>query len=100
MNGCESHMRSEPIDELLLVRYLLGSLTEEEQIRVEDCAFAEQDYMGALEAAEADLIDAYVRGELAQADREAFERRFLTAPQRRGKVEFARALARVTAQTS
>ena len=91
-------MRSEPIDELLLVRYLLGTLTEEEQIRVEDRAFAEPDYMETLEAAEADLIDAYVRSELPQADREAFERRFLMSPQRRSKVEFARALARVTAQ--
>src|SRR4051812_7338736 len=93
-------MRPEPVDESLLVRYLLGNLTEEEQVRVEDQAFAEPDYLRAIEAAEADLIDYYVRGELAQADRQAFERRFLTSPQRRGKVEFARALARVTAEAT
>ena len=29
-------MRSERVDEMLLVRYLLGELTEEEQVRVED----------------------------------------------------------------
>ena len=91
-------MRPEPVDESLLVRYLLGNLTEEEQVRVEDQAFAEPDYLRAIEAAEADLIDDYVRGELTQADRRAFERHFLTSPQRRGKVEFARALARVTAE--
>jgi hypothetical protein len=90
-------MRSEPVDELLLIKYLLGHLTEEEQIRVEDRAFAEPGYLRALEAAEADLVDDYVRGELSQADRQAFERRFLTSPLRRKKVEFARALATVTA---
>ena len=91
-------MRTERVDELLLARYLLGNLTEEEQVRVEDRAFADRDYMGALNAAEADLIDDYVSGELAQADRRAFESRFLTSPQRRSKVEFAQALARVTAE--
>ena len=65
---------------------------------MEDRAFADRDYMGALDAAEADLIDAYVSGELPPADRRAFERRFLTSPQRLGKVEFARALARVTSE--
>ena len=89
---------TERVDELLLVRYLLGNLTEEEQVRVEDRAFADRDYMGALNAAEADLIDDYVKGELTQADRRAFESRFLTSPQRRSKVEFALALARVTAE--
>lgn len=82
----------------MLVRYLLGNLTEEEQVRVEDQAFAEPDYLRAIEAAEADLIDEYVRGELTPADRRAFERHFLTSPQRRSKVEFARALARATAE--
>ena len=69
MSGGKSHMRTESVDELLLVKYLLGNLTEEEQVQVEDRAFADRDYMGALDAAEADLIDAYVSGELAQADR-------------------------------
>ena len=92
-------MRSERADEKLLVKYLLGNLSEEEQVQVEDRAFADADYLGALEAAEADLIDAYVRGELSQSDRRGFERRFLTSPQRRSKVEFARALATIAAES-
>ena len=91
-------MRSERVDELLLVKYLLGNLTEDEEVRVEDRAFADPEYLGALQGAETDLIDAYVRGELAQAERRAFERRFLTSPERRGKVEFARTLATVAAE--
>src|SRR5215472_7016895 len=91
-------MPTDRIDETLLVKYLLGNLTEEEQARVEDRAFADPDCLSALETAEADLIDAYVRGGLPQADRRGFERRFLTSPRRRSKVEFARAFATVTAE--
>src|SRR6516165_10097461 len=98
MNGCKSKMRAERVDEVLLVRYLLGYLSETEEVQVEDRAFADADYMGALETAEADLIDAYVLGGLSQSDRRAFEGRFLTSPNRWRKVEFARALAKVTTE--
>jgi hypothetical protein len=86
-------MGSHGIDEKLLVQYLLGRLSEEKQAQVEDRAFADSEYRSALEAAEADLIDTYVRGELAEAERRAFEAQFLNSPERRSKVEFARALA-------
>ncbi|HEY7388339.1 MAG TPA: hypothetical protein VH640_07505 [Bryobacteraceae bacterium] len=82
-----------------MIKYLLGELTEEEQVEVEDRAFADADYLGALEAAESELIDAYVRGQLSPAERQEFERRFLTSPGRRSKVEFARALARVASES-
>ena len=85
-------------DEALLTRYLLGHLTEEAQVQVEDRAFADPDYLAVLEAVEADLIDAYVRGELPRAERPAFERRFFTSPRRLGKIEFARALAPLAAE--
>jgi hypothetical protein len=75
-------------------------MSEEEQVQVEDRAFADQDYLGSLEATEADLIDAYVRGELLQSERRAFELRFLTSQGRWNKVEFARALARVPAESA
>ena len=93
-------MRTETGDETLLVKYLLGYLTEEEQVRVEDRAFADHDYLASLNAVEADLIDAYVRGHLSREDRRAFEHRFLHSAQRRGKIEFAQALARLTAETA
>jgi hypothetical protein len=92
-------MRSERVDEVLLTDYLLGNLSEEEEARVEDNAFADPNYLGVLEATEADLIDTYVRGGLSQSERRAFERRFLTSPKRRSQVEFARALARVAAES-
>ena len=96
VGGSKPHMPIARVDELLLVKYLLGNLSEEEQVRVEDHAFEDRDYLNAIQAAEADLIDAYARDNLPQEQRRAFERRFLVSPQRRAKVEFARALARVT----
>lgn len=92
-------MRSQRSNETWHVKYLLGHLTEEEQVDVEDRAFADAASLSALEATEADLIDAYVRGELSQSDRRNFEFRFLTSPERRRKVEFARALATITSES-
>jgi hypothetical protein len=79
----------------LLVRYLLGDLTEDEQVEVEERAFQDQRYLRSIEAAEGDLIDAYVRGEMSERARRQFEGRFFASAERRRKVEFARALARV-----
>jgi hypothetical protein len=95
-----SPMQSQRTADARQVKYLLGNLSEEEQVQVEDRAFADADYLNSLEATEADLIDAYVRGELSPSDRRSFEFRFLTSPERRRKVEFARALATVTAEST
>lgn len=92
-------MQPEGIDEKLLIKYFPGELSEEEQVQVEDRAFADKHCLDELQAAEADLIDAYVRGDLPQSARCTFERRFLTSPQRRRKLEFARDLARVAAES-
>jgi len=91
-------MPSERTDEALLLGYLLGNLSEEQQIEVEDRAFSDPEYLRALEDAEADLVDSYVRGELTASDRRQFEGRFLTSTQRRNKVAFARALAQVAGE--
>jgi hypothetical protein len=99
MSGGKSHMRSEHVDEALLVKYLLGSLTDEEQVEIENRAFEDSNYMAALDAIEAELIDAYVRAQLSQAERRAFERRFLMSPGRRNKVEFAKALASIASES-
>ena len=88
-------METKSINEGLIVRYLLGDLPEEEQAWLEDRAFSNREYMQNIAAIENDLIDEYVRGELTDPERQRFERRFLVSPERRRKVEFARALARI-----
>ncbi|MDQ3257528.1 MAG: zf-HC2 domain-containing protein [Acidobacteriota bacterium] len=87
-------------NEEMMVRYLLGELSEEEQSRLEDEYFARDDFFEQLLVIEDDLIDAYVRGELSANRRAQFEKHFLSLPQRRERVGFASELLRPVAQTS
>jgi hypothetical protein len=77
-------------DEQRLIGYLLGQLNAEEQAQIEERYLSDPGFHDELEAAERDLIDRYVRGELS--DPEPFEKRYLSSPRRRQRVEFARAL--------
>ncbi|HKG79712.1 MAG TPA: hypothetical protein VKA78_09845, partial [Pyrinomonadaceae bacterium] len=87
------NMAAEPNSERVIARYLLGELPEEQQVEIEDRAFADKDYLASITAVENDLIDEYVREELSETDRRKFENRFLASTERRKRVEFARALA-------
>ncbi|MFN7925282.1 MAG: hypothetical protein U0Q16_34610 [Bryobacteraceae bacterium] len=89
MAGAEDHR---------LTDYLLGKLPDEKMAEIEDRAFADRAYLLSVQAAEADLIDAYVRGELHGTELRAFEQRFLVSAGRRRKIEFARTLARVAGE--
>lgn len=91
-------MVAELNNENLIRQYLLGALTEEQQVTIEDRAFADKDYLASITAAENDLIDEYVRHELSGADRQRFEQRFLASAERRKRVEFAKALATVVSE--
>jgi len=82
-------------NEKLIARYLLGELPEEQQVAIEDRAFTDKDYLALVTAVENDLIDEYVRNELSATERRQFETRFLASAERRKRVEFAKALARV-----
>src|SRR5215475_6189823 len=82
-------------DETVVVRYLVGDMPEETQVRIEDRAFSDPAYLQAIEAVEADLIDDYVHGQLTAVEKRQFEDRFLASPERRKKVEFSKALVRV-----
>ncbi len=82
-------------NEKLITRYLLGDLPEAQQIEIEDRAFADKEYLALVTAVENDVIDEYVRRELSETDRRKFESRFLASAERRKRVEFAKALARV-----
>ena len=69
----------------LITRYLLGELTEEQQIEIEDRAFSDQEFLAGITAVENDLIDEYVRDEMPDGDRRRFESRFLASESRRKK---------------
>ena len=74
-----------------ITAYLLGSLPEAEAERFDELSFTDDEFAGALSAAENDLVDAYVQGELDGAALERFKSHYLSSPLGRRKVEFARA---------
>ena len=79
-----------------MARYLLGELSEEDSAQLEDSSFSDPDQLEELWSVENDLIDGYARDELPPAERVRFERLFLAHPDRRQRVEFALALARLS----
>src|ERR1700730_6454116 len=72
-----------------LTRYLLGRLSEPEQVAIETDYFADKEKFEEAWAAENDLVDAYLRGKLTASDRELFEKRFLSSPGGRERLKAA-----------
>ena len=81
---------SEPRE--LIIRYLLGALSAEEQRQYEESYFVDDHSFAELLEAERELIDRYVRGELSAHERKQFEIFFLRSEERRQMVELARNL--------
>jgi hypothetical protein len=88
-------MESTYIQEDLIKRYLLGELSGAEQDALEGEYFGDESKYDLLCKVEDQLLDAAARGSLSEADRERFERSYLTNPRRRRHVMFAKALAKV-----
>jgi hypothetical protein len=85
-------MKEKAASDDLLIRYLLGQLSEEEQSQVEERFLSDSDYYEQLLLAEDELRCAYAKGMLASAEREQFEKRFLIYADERKKVELAQAM--------
>jgi anti-sigma factor RsiW len=83
-------------EDRLLARYLRGELSEEQEVELEKGFFRDEDLFERFLAVEADLLDAYARGEMPAPEREQFERRLLSTPRRRGRAEFAKIFAGLT----
>jgi hypothetical protein len=82
-------------DRELILRYLLGQMSEPERLEVQDRLFSDDEFCDSIAEVETDLIDAYARGELTPAEREQMEQSILASPAARKRVEFAAALAGV-----
>lgn len=76
---------------MLLTRYLLGQVSPEERAGLEGQYLDDDALFHELIAAENDLIDDYVRGKLGPQEK-PFEEGFLSSPERRERVEFAKSL--------
>src|SRR5687767_11101504 len=93
-------MRPFPDIEDEVRRYLLGTLAEESRRGVEERLMTEEAFLDELALAEGELVDDYVAGRLAEEERAAFERHFLSTDERRAQVRFARALTRYASAAS
>ena len=74
------------------IRYLLGRMPDEESRALEQKLLQERETFDEVMASEDNLIDDYLAGGLSPDERKAFERAYLSAPDRRARVDFARAL--------
>ena len=79
-------------------QYLLGEVTRESRLRrIEEMILTDEAFYEELLVSEDELIDEYVRESLSASERERFESHFLSTPERRRKLKFARALRRYVA---
>lgn len=82
----------QPYDDHFLTRYLLGALPAAAAESMDVLCISDEELATRLAAIENDLVDAYVRGELAGDDLDQFKSFYLASPHRRKKAEFASAL--------
>lgn len=78
-----------------LTAYLLRELTEEEAEQFEDQCFAHEKWPADLDAAERELIDAYLGNELGEDRRLRFEKNYLATDARKARVLTAQSLRQV-----
>jgi hypothetical protein len=76
------------------VRYVLGDLSEEEEIRVGKRYLSEEAEVEEFALAEDEVVDRYVRGELSPKDSRRFDQILRNSARLKERVEFARLLAR------
>jgi hypothetical protein len=78
-------------------RYLLGKSSDEECAVIEREYLEHEDAVDRIAAAEEDLIEDYLAGDLSSTDREAFERAYLSTAEHRARVEAIRHLTKHSA---
>src|SRR5689334_10519370 len=90
-------MKAYQTEEAELRRYLLGELTLEERVLVEERLFLDSEYMQLAEALKDELVDEYANRDLTPAERQQFESHFLARPAHRDDLKIAEALKRYIA---
>lgn len=80
----------------LLIRYLLGDMTEAEIEQFDELAITNEKFSQHLELVENDLIDDYVHGKLSGNLREKFENTMFMTSLQRDRIDFAVSLRDLT----
>jgi hypothetical protein len=77
----------------VIARYLLGSLTEQEQSALEERFFADNEFFERMLEVEEDLIDEYLQDELPDSEHEQMEKLLRSSRRQWHELEFNRLLA-------
>lgn len=83
-----------PEDEVAILGYLLGAMSEAESDRFEQRYLQDEALFEELQQIEDELIDDYASGALTGEDRTRFEQHFLQSPERREKLQLALAMTK------
>ncbi len=86
-------LKMETVDEKLAISFLLGDLSEESRLKLEEHFFKEDRFYEQLLAIQEELANDYVQDKLSPSERAQFEKHFLRSPRRRERVEFAAAFS-------
>lgn len=84
-------MPEQPVNDQMIIDYLLGALPELETERLDEMSVTDDDFAERLHAVENDLVDSYVRGELSENALRRFKSHYLASAGRREKVSFTKA---------
>lgn len=76
-------------DHEIIRQYLLGKLTDDEQLRVEERLLSEDTLFQELEVTKDELAQEYVGGQLSAKEREWLHDNFLASPEGKQRQEFA-----------
>lgn len=93
-------MPDQPISEQLAIRYLLGSLSDEESEHLDELSVTDNDFAQLLDNVENDLVDQYARGELTNDTLEKFKTYYLSSSKRIEKVKFAQDFGKIINKTA
>jgi hypothetical protein len=85
-------MKKKTDQDTLMTQYLLGDLAEEEQLRLEEQFFTDEEGYQQLLALEDELKYEYAQGGLTPEQRKSFEKRFLASAEDREKMALAGAV--------
>jgi len=86
-------MKEEPYNEIPLIRYLLGTLSDEQALQIEAMFCCDDKSYERLLASENELFYDYAQNKLSPDEREQFEKRFLSSERNRQRARIASALS-------
>jgi hypothetical protein len=93
-------LNTQPTTQQKIRDYLLGSLPEDQLADVEERLLTDHEFYEELLIVEDELVDEYLHGELPTVDRTSFESHFVSAPEHKEKVRFARTLRKYVSAES